>query len=57
MSGRGLALPEMAAYFAVTSFVAFAVLFTLHRSQDVIWLSIVHYFMDIAIGDFSTGST
>lgn len=53
----GLALPEMAAYFAVTSFVAFAVLFTLHRSQDVIWLSIVHYLMDIAIGAFSAGST
>ena len=48
----GLGLPEMAAYFAVTAGIAFAVLYTAQRSRDVIWLGIVHYLMDVAIGAF-----
>ncbi|MHC4219828.1 MAG: CPBP family glutamic-type intramembrane protease [Planctomycetota bacterium] len=48
----GLGVPEMAAYFAVTAGVAGAVLYTLERSRDVVWLGIVHYLMDVAIGAF-----
>jgi hypothetical protein len=48
----GLGVPEMAAYFVVTAGVAVAVLYTLQRSRDVIWLGVVHYLMDIAIGAF-----
>lgn len=50
----GLPASEMVTYFIVTSVVAFAVLFTLDRSRDVIWLGIVHYLMDIAIGAFQS---
>ena len=46
----GLGPPEMIAYFAVTAGIAFAVLYTLERSRDVIWIGIVHYVMDVAIG-------
>ncbi len=49
----GLGPPEMIAYFAVTAGIAFAVLYTLERSRDVIWIGIVHYVMDVAIGAFS----
>ena len=49
----GLGPPEMIAYFAVTTGIAFAVLYTLERSRDVIWIGIVHYVMDVAIGAFS----
>ena len=38
--------------FVVTAGIAFAVLFTLERSRDVIWIGVVHYLMDIAIGAF-----
>ena len=48
----GLGVPEMAAYFAVTAGIAFVVLYTVQRSRDVIWLGIVHYLMDVAIGAF-----
>jgi hypothetical protein len=49
----GLGAPEMIAYFAVTTGIAFAVLYTLDRSRDVIWIGIVHYLMDVAIDAFS----
>ena len=49
---NGLALPEMAAYFAVTAGITFVVLSTVRWSRDVIWVGIVHYFMDIVIGAF-----
>lgn len=49
----GLAAPEMIAYFAVTAGIAFAVLYTLDRSRDVIWIGVVHYLMDVAIDAFS----
>ncbi len=49
----GLGPPEMIAYFAVTAGIVFAVLYTLDRSRDVIWIGIVHYVMDVAIGAFS----
>ena len=49
----GLGPPEMIASFAVTSGIVFAVLYTLERSRDVIWIGIVHYVMDVAIGAFS----
>ena len=42
----------MAAYFAVTAVITVAVLHVLERSQDVIWLGLVHYLMDVAIGAF-----
>ena len=48
----GMGVPEMAAYFAVTAGIAFVVLYTARRSRDVIWLGIVHYLMDVAIGAF-----
>ena len=48
----GLGPPEMIAYFAVTAGIAFAVLYTLERSRDVIWIGIVHYLLDVAIGAF-----
>ncbi len=47
-SGTGTG--EMVGYFAVTAGITFFVLYTLERSRDVIWLGIVHYLMDVAIG-------
>ncbi len=49
----GMGKPEMIGYFAVTTGITFFVLYTLERSRDVIWLGIVHYLMDVAIGAFS----
>ncbi len=49
---NGLAPELMAVYFAVTAVITVAVLMTLARSRDVVWLGIVHYLMDIAIGAF-----
>ncbi len=48
----GTPLPEMMAYFAVTGVVTVAVLHVLERSQDILWLGVVHYLMDVAIGAF-----
>ena len=42
----------MTAYFVVTGVVTVAVLHVLERSQDILWLGIVHYLMDVAIGAF-----
>lgn len=49
----GLAPAMMAAYFAATAVITVAVLATLGRSRDIVWLGIVHYLMDVAIGSFS----
>jgi hypothetical protein len=49
---NGLAPELMAAYFAVTAAITVVVLMTLARSRDIVWLGIVHYLMDIAIGAF-----
>ena len=46
----GMDTGEMVGYFAVTAGITFFVLYTLERSRDVIWLGIVHYLMDVAIG-------
>ncbi len=48
----GLGTPAMVASFMVTVLIAFVVLFTLERSRDVIWIGVVHYLMDVAIGAF-----
>lgn len=48
----GVPPAEMAAYAAVTTLVAAIALFTLYRSRDIIWVGIVHYLMDVAIGAF-----
>ncbi len=48
----GLGAAEMVAYFVVTATVAFAALYTMQRSRDVIWIGMVHYLMDIAIKAF-----
>jgi len=45
-------LAEMAAFFAFNAALVPAILYTVHRSRDVIWIGIVHYLMDIAIRAF-----
>ncbi len=49
----GLGAVEMTAYFATTTAVAAGVLYALERSADVVWLGVVHYLMDVAIGAFA----
>lgn len=53
---RGLAagqpVAHIAAYFALTGGITVIVLLTLIRSRDIVWLGIVHYVMDVAIGAF-----
>lgn len=51
--GNGTAVPEILAYSAVTFAVTCLILYTSHKSRDVIWLGVIHYLMDIAIGAFS----
>ncbi len=48
----GLGAVEMAAYFTTTAAVTAVVLYTLERSADIVWLGLVHYLMDVAIGAF-----
>jgi hypothetical protein len=45
-------LYEMAAFFVFNTGLVSAILFTVQRSQDIIWMGIVHYLMDIAIEAF-----
>ncbi len=40
---------EIAAFFAFNALLPAAVLYVAQRSQDVTWLGIVHYLMDVAI--------
>ncbi len=51
-----MAVPELIAYFGTTGLVAFGVLYVLERSRDIVWIGIVHYLMDIAIGAFAVTS-
>ena len=46
---EGRVLAEMAAFFVLNSVLVSLILYVAQRSQDVIWLGIVHYLMDIAI--------
>ena len=52
----GMAALEMIAYFGTTGLVAFGVLYVLERSRDIVWIGIVHYLMNIAIGAFAVTS-
>lgn len=40
---------EIAAFFALNSVLPAAVLYVAQRGQDVIWLGVIHYFVDVAI--------
>lgn len=51
--GEGTAVPEILAYSTVTFAVTCLILYTSHKSRDVIWLGVIHYLMDIAIGAFN----
>jgi hypothetical protein len=42
-------LVEIAAFFVFNSALVSAVLWTVQRSRDVVWMGMVHYLMDIAI--------
>jgi hypothetical protein len=42
-------LVYMAVFFAFNSTLAAAILWTVARSRDVVWIGIVHYLMDVAI--------
>ena len=46
------ALWEMGAFFAFNVALAAAILYVVARSQDVIWIAIVHFWMDIATRAF-----
>jgi hypothetical protein len=46
-AGRDVA--HMAAFFAFNTALPAAILWTVARSRDVIWIGLVHYLMDIAI--------
>jgi hypothetical protein len=48
----GTPVSEMAAFFALNTLLPAAILYVVQRSQDVIWIGIVHYLMDNAIGAF-----
>jgi len=48
----GRSLEEMAAFFFLNTLLPAAILATVVRSRDVLWLGIVHYIMDIAIRAF-----
>ncbi len=48
--GRGPG--EMVAFFVLNTLLPAAILATVVRSRDVIWLGVVHYIMDIAIRAF-----
>lgn len=39
-------------FFFLTASITILVLYTLNRSKDILWLGLVHYFMDLAIKAF-----
>jgi hypothetical protein len=45
----GRELPHMAVFFAFNTALPAAILWTVGRSRDVIWIGLVHFLMDIAI--------
>ena len=49
-SGRPPA--EIAAFFVLNTLLPFAIFFTVVRSREVIWIGVVHYLLDVAIGAF-----
>ncbi len=49
-SGTGLA--AIAAFFVFNTILVAAILLVITKSKDVIWLGLVHYVMDVAIGAF-----
>ncbi len=49
---EGQSFGHLAAYCLLTGSICVFVLIVLHRSRDIIWLGIVHYAMDVAIGAF-----
>ena len=44
---------EILVYSIVTATITVLVLHTSHKSRDIIWLGVIHYMMDIAIGAFN----
>lgn len=48
----GESFGHIAAFFVVNSAIVVVILAVVQRTQDVIWLTMVHYFMDIAIEAF-----
>jgi len=46
-AGRGL--DHMAVFFVFNTALPAAILWTVQRSRDVVWIGLVHYWMDIAI--------
>ena len=40
------------AFFLFNGTLTAAILYVVHRSRDIVWLGIVHYFMDVAINAF-----
>jgi len=44
---------EIAAFFALNTLLPFAIFWTVLRSKDIVWIGIVHYLLDVAIGAFS----
>ncbi len=48
----GLAWNGMFAYFMLNTLLPMSILYVVHLSRDVIWIGIVHYVMDMAVGAF-----
>ena len=48
----GLAVGEMAAFFALNTMLPAVILAVVVKSRDILWLGVVHYIMDIAIHAF-----
>jgi hypothetical protein len=53
---EGDALMHIAAFFLFNTAFVVAILAFIARLQDVIWLSVVHYFMDVAIHAFNSST-
>jgi len=49
-SGRGV--PHIAIFFAFNTVLSAAILWTVVRSRDLVWIGLAHYLMDIAIRAF-----
>lgn len=49
---EGDSLFHIIVFFMTTSFISTFVLYTMDKSRDVIWLGVVHYFLDVAIKAF-----
>ena len=49
---EGRSFAYIAAFFVFNGTLTTAILYTVQRSRDVIWIGVVHYLMDIAIEAF-----